>query len=350
HAGIVNRLAWMQARYGLTAADRVLQKTPFGFDVSVWEFFWPLLEGAALVVARPGGHREPGYIAELVRETGVTTAHFVPSMLEVFLREPAAVGCTSLRVVVCSGEALPLEVQGRFFEVLPGAELHNLYGPTEASVDVTAWQCVPGQESGSVPIGAPIANTRVYVLDAGLRPVPVGVGGELYLAGVQLARGYVGRTGLTAERFVASPFGLGERLYRTGDIARWNAGGQVEYLGRADEQVKIRGFRIEPGEVQVVVAAHPQVAQAAVVAREDVAGDKRLVAYVVPAEADGQLAASVRQFVAERLPEYMVPSAVVVLEALPLSVNGKLDRKALPAPEYVSGSGRGPSSVREEIL
>ncbi|WP_460625097.1 amino acid adenylation domain-containing protein, partial [Kitasatospora kifunensis] len=350
HAGIVNRLAWMQARYGLTAADRVLQKTPFGFDVSVWEFFWPLLEGAALVVARPGGHREPGYLAELIQRERVTVNHFVPSMLQAFLTEPAAVGCVSLRVVVCSGEALPLEVQGRFFEVLPGAELHNLYGPTEASVDVTAWQCVPGQESGSVPIGAPIANTRVYVLDAGLRPVPVGVGGELYLAGVQLARGYVGRAGLTAERFVASPFAAGERLYRTGDIARWNAGGQVEYLGRADEQVKIRGFRIEPGEVQAVVAAHPQVAQAAVVAREDAPGDKRLVAYVVPADGVEGLPALVRQFVAERLPEYMVPSAVVVLEALPLSVNGKLDRKALPAPEYVSGSGRGPSSVREEIL
>ncbi|MFE0179219.1 amino acid adenylation domain-containing protein, partial [Streptomyces sp. NPDC059002] len=276
HAGIVNRLAWMQGRYGLGVDDRVLQKTPFGFDVSVWEFFWPLLEGAALVVAKPGGHREPGYLASLIREQAVTTVHFVPSMLAAFLAEPSVGGCGGLRRVFCSGEALPVAAQERFFAVLPGVELHNLYGPTEASVDVTAWQCVPGQ-AGPVPIGAPIANTCAYVLDAALSPVPVGVGGELYLAGVQLARGYAGRAGLTAERFVASPFGAGQRLYRTGDVVRWNAEGWLEYLGRADEQVKIRGFRIEPGEVQAVVAAHPQVAQVAVIAREDEPGDVRLV-------------------------------------------------------------------------
>ncbi|WPO69809.1 non-ribosomal peptide synthetase [Streptomyces sp. KN37] len=359
HAGVVNRLVWMQDRYGLDAGDRVLQKTPFGFDVSVWEFFWPLLEGAALVVARPGGHREPGYVASLIREQGVTTVHFVPSMLEVFLAEVSVGECGGLRRVFCSGEALSVAAQERFFEVFPGVELHNLYGPTEASVDVTAWRCVPG--ALSVPIGAPVANTRVFVLDAGLQPVPVGVGGELYLAGVQLARGYVGRPGLTAERFVADPFAAGRRMYRTGDVVRWDAGGQLEYLGRADEQVKIRGFRIEPGEVRAVVAAHPQVVQAAVVAREDMPGDIHLVAYVVPTgQADGmdereegdELAAAVREFAAGRLPEYMVPSAVVVLDALPLNVNGKLDRKALPAPDYagLAGAGRGPETVREEIL
>ncbi|MCX4851603.1 non-ribosomal peptide synthetase [Streptomyces sp. NBC_00893] len=354
HAGIVNRLGWMQERFGLSAGDRVLQKTPFGFDVSVWEFFWPLLEGAALVVARPGGHREPEYLASLVREQRVTTAHFVPSMLDVFLAGAGAGACVSLRRVICSGEVLPLSVQGRFFEVFGGGVgLHNLYGPTEASVDVTAWCCRREQRAGSVPIGVPVANTRVYVLDGAMSPVPVGVAGELYLAGVQLARGYAGRAGLTAERFVADPFSsCGERLYRTGDLVRWNADGQVEFLGRVDEQVKVRGFRIEPGEVQAVVAGHPQVARAVVVAREDVAGDVRLVAYVVPVGAVEGLSVSVRGFAAARLPEYMVPSAVVVLDVLPVSVNGKLDRKALPVPDYagVAGVGRGPANAREEVL
>ncbi|WNM31437.1 amino acid adenylation domain-containing protein [Streptomyces sp. Li-HN-5-11] len=352
HEGIVNRLAWMQSRYGLGAGDRVVQKTPFGFDVSVWEFFWPLLEGAGLVVARPGGHRDPEYLASLICEQGVTTAHFVPSMLEAFLAEPAAAGCGGvLRRVVCSGEALPLHVQQRFFELLGDVDLHNLYGPTEASVDVTAWECEREQTTGAVPIGAPVANTRVYVLDAALNPVPVGAAGELYLAGVQLARGYAGRPGPTGERFVANPFEPGARMYRTGDIARWRADGHLEYLGRADEQVKIRGFRIEPGEVQAVVAAHPQVAQAAVIAREDIPGETRLVAYVVPAgdDADG-LPEVIREFAARQLPEYMVPSAVAVLDELPLSVNGKLDRKALPAPTYTSGTGRGPANEREEIV
>ncbi|WP_330333165.1 amino acid adenylation domain-containing protein [Streptomyces sp. NBC_00536] len=354
HEGIVNRLAWMQERFGIDDADRVLQKTPFGFDVSVWEFFWPLSVGAGLAVARPEGHKDPEYLVGLIREQRVSVAHFVPSMLEAFLAEPSAADAAEvLRYVVCSGEALSASVRDRFFEVLAGVELHNLYGPTEASVDVTAWAIEPGAGGTVVPIGAPVANTRVYVLDDRLTPVPVGVGGELYLAGVQLARGYANRAGLTAERFVACPYGTGERLYRTGDLARWNADGQIEYLGRVDEQVKIRGFRIEPGEVQAVIAGHPQVAQAAVIAREDTPGDKRLVAYVVPVQGAGAvtgLTVSTAEFAASHLPAHMVPSAVVVLDALPLSVNGKLDRKALPAPEYKAGSGRGPANAREEIL
>ncbi|OKI97218.1 non-ribosomal peptide synthetase [Kitasatospora sp. CB01950] len=353
HESIVNRLSWMQARYRLTAADRVLQKTPFGFDVSVWEFFWPLLEGAALVLAKPGGHRDPGYLAELVRTAGVTTAHFVPSMLEAFLAEPTATGCGGLRRVVCSGEALTAGVRDRFFEVLPTVELHNLYGPTEAAVDVTAYQCRPDRPGAPVPIGAPVANTRTYVLDPGLRPAPVGVRGELYVAGVQLARGYAGRGGLTAERFVANPFEAGGRMYRTGDLARWNADGQLEYLGRTDEQVKIRGLRIEPGEVQAAVAACPRVARAAVVVREDTPGDPRLIAYVVPGPGPvgSELADTVRAFVGSRLPRQLVP-AVVVLDALPVTVNGKLDRKALPAPDFaaLAGGGRAPADDREAVL
>ncbi|MFD8008641.1 amino acid adenylation domain-containing protein, partial [Streptomyces mirabilis] len=353
HAGIVNRLVWMQAEYGLGSGDRVLQKTPFGFDVSVWEFFWPLLEGAALVVARPGGHRDPAYLAELIQGENVSVAHFVPSMLQAFLAESSARECTGLRAVMCSGEALSAELRDGFARVLPSVGLHNLYGPTEASVDVTSWACAEDAEGVPVLIGRPVFNTRVYVLDAGLEPVPVGVAGELYLAGVQLARGYLGRPGLTAERFVANPFGNGERLYRTGDLARWNAGGALEYLGRTDDQVKLRGFRVEPGEIQAVIAEHSSVAHAAVIVREDAPGDVRLVAYVVAAAgADGELPQDIRAFAAQRLPEYMVPSAVMVLDALPVTINGKLDRRALPAPDYaaVAGVGRGPATLQEELL
>ncbi|WP_369392748.1 amino acid adenylation domain-containing protein [Streptomyces sp. CG1] len=350
HAGVVNRLLWMQDRFGLGCDDRVLQKTPSGFDVSVWEFFWPLICGAGLVVARPEGHKDPRYLAELIQRELVTTVHFVPSMLAVFLQEPAAVDCRGLRRVVCSGEALPSELAERFLTVFEGVGLHNLYGPTEASVDVTWWDCRVGDTV--VPIGRPLWNTRVYALDAFLRPVPVGVVGELYLAGRQLARGYLNRAGLTAERFVADPFGVpGSRMYRTGDLVRWRADGSLEYLGRADDQVKVRGFRIELGEIEAVLAGDPLVGQVAVVVREDRPGDKRLVAYVT---ADSVVAPDVvvlRERAVERLPEYMVPSAFVVLDVLPLTPNGKLDRKALPAPEFVeAGAGRAPRTPEEEAL
>ncbi|MEU6540194.1 amino acid adenylation domain-containing protein [Streptomyces sp. NPDC047000] len=282
HRGIVNRLAGMQSQYGLTASDRVLQKTPFGFDVSVWELFWPLLHGAVLVLARPGGHREPDYLAELIARERVTVAHFVPSMLEVFLGCPTAERCTGLRMVVCSGEALTPGLRDMFHAVLT-VPLHNLYGPTEASIDVTAWTCEPGAAGSGVPIGRPVSNTRVYVLDAALQPVPPGVAGELYLAGVQLARGYLGRTGLTAQRFAACPYGApGERMYRTGDLARWTAEGVLEYLGRADSQLKVRGVRIEPGEIEAAIREHPGVTQVAVTTRVEGENDTRLVAYVVP--------------------------------------------------------------------
>ena len=286
HAGIVNRLLWMQHEYGLKADDKVLQKTPSSFDVSVWEFLWPLLVGATEVVARPDGHKDPAYLARLIREQQVTTVHFVPSMLQVFLQEPAAAQCTSLRRVVCSGEALPPEAVALFGRTLD-AELHNLYGPTEASVDVTSWPL--STVDSTVPIGRPVWNTRTYVLDAALRPVPPGTPGELYLAGVQLARGYLGRAGLTSERFVADPFGSqGSRMYRTGDLARFRADGVLEFLGRGDEQIKIRGFRIEPGEIAATLAGHAGVAHAVVVPREDRPGDVRLVGYVVPVAEDAE--------------------------------------------------------------
>ncbi|MFF3935180.1 amino acid adenylation domain-containing protein [Streptomyces phaeofaciens] len=345
HEGIVNRLLWMQDAYGLTAEDRVLQKTPAGFDVSVWEFFWPLITGAALVVARPEGHREPAYLAGLIREQGVTTAHFVPSMLQVFLEEPGAAECTGLRRVLCSGEALPLAVAERFHRVLP-AELHNLYGPTEASVDVTATEVPP--DAGRVTIGRPVWNTRAHVLDAGLRPVPPGVAGELYLAGVQLARGYLARPGFTAERFVPDPYGPpGARMYRTGDLARRLPDGSLDFLGRTDHQVKIRGVRVEPGEIEAVLVRHRSVGHAVVVPR-----DQRLVAYVVPAAGDVTDPGVLGRHAAAALPGHMVPAAFVTLDALPLTSNGKLDRRALPAPELTAGSGLGGGgrAPREEIL
>lgn len=352
HAGVVNRLAWIRDVYRLTPEDRVVQKTPFGFDISVWEFFWPLSEGATVVLARPGGHRDPEYLAELVQRERVTVAHFVPSMLQLFIAERTARNCTSLRTVVCSGEALPGVLRDRFHAVLP-IPLHNLYGPTEASIEVTAFTCEPGTDTGDfVPMGRPVWNTRTYVLDAGLRPVPAGVTGELYLAGAQLARGYLGRPGLTAERFVANPFGApDERMYRTGDLVRWNAGGELEFVGRADDQVKIRGFRIELGEIETALQSHPAVGRAAVLVREDRPGDKRLVAYLVAAAGTQVDITAVRTRLAGTLPEHMVPSAIVPLDVLPLTVNGKLDRKALPAPEYATdATGRGPSSMREVIL
>ncbi|MFE9635254.1 amino acid adenylation domain-containing protein [Streptomyces sp. NPDC006463] len=350
HRGIVNRLLWMQHQYGLTRDDRVLQKTPSGFDVSVWEFFWPLIQGATLVVARPDGHKDPAYLAELIRAEGVTTAHFVPSMLQVFVQEPAAADCTGLRRVICSGEALPEELQRQFLALLPGVGLHNLYGPTEASVDVTAWECAG--DPGPVPIGRPVWNTRAYVLDAALRPVAPGAPGELYLAGRQLARGYLGRPALTAERFTADPYGpAGARMYRTGDLARWTADGVLEYLGRTDDQVKIRGFRIELGEIEAALTRHDAIASAAVLAREDRPGDKVLVAYTVAEAGAVASADELRAHLAGRLPEHMVPAAFVALDGLPVTANGKLDRKALPAPDLGAAVGeRAPRTPREEQL
>ncbi|RKH54315.1 non-ribosomal peptide synthetase, partial [Corallococcus llansteffanensis] len=336
HGAVVNRLLWMQSAYDLKPQDVVLQKTPFSFDVSVWEFFWPLMTGARLVLARPGGHQDPAYLTRLIADAGVTTLHFVPSMLQVFLEEPGLEACTSLRQVVCSGEALPLELAERCLRRLPWAGLHNLYGPTEAAVDVTSHACVRGESRRSVPIGRPVANTQIRLLDAHLEPVPVGVPGELFIGGVQVGRGYLGRPELTAERFIPDGFSdtPGARLYRTGDVARWLPDGAIEYLGRADFQVKVRGLRIELGEIEATLEQHPSVQQAVVVAREEVAGDKRLVAYVVRSGGTGAVdVTGLRSHLHEKLPEYMVPSAFVVLDALPLTPSGKVDRKALPAPE-----------------
>ena len=325
HRALVNRLCWMQQAYNLDASDAVLQKTPFSFDVSVWEFFWPLMTGARLVVAAPGEHREPARLIETIGRQAITTLHFVPSMLQAFIHEPGVGACTSLKRIVCSGEALPLDAQLQVFAKLPAAGLFNLYGPTEAAIDVTHWTCTD-EGADSVPIGRPIANLVTYVLDAQLNPVPAGVSGELYLGGVGLARSYHRRPGLTAERFVPSPFVDGERLYRTGDRVRQRNNGVIEYLGRLDHQVKLRGLRIELGEIETRLMQHPQVREAVVL----VLGGKQLVAYLVN---EGEAPSDLKAWLLSSLPEYMVPTHFVTLAKLPVTANGKLDRKALPLPD-----------------
>ncbi|MGC0155806.1 non-ribosomal peptide synthetase, partial [Chromobacterium vaccinii] len=355
HRGVVNRLWWAQDAYRLQADDLVLQKTPFGFDVSVWEFFLPLLAGAQLLMARPEGHKDPQYLRQLIESRGVTTLHFVPSMLQAFVSLTPAGSCPSLRRILCSGEALPHALQEQCLRHFPHSELHNLYGPTEAAIDVTAWPCVSDPARHFVPIGKPISNIRMYVLDAQLQPAPLGVAGEIHIGGVGVARGYLNRPELTAERFIEDPFGVDAdaRLYKTGDLGRWLADGSIEYLGRNDFQVKIRGFRIELGEIEARLAACAGVKEAAVLAREDAPGDKRLVAYLTAGSGETLDAAALRVELAKDLAEYMVPSAFVVLEAFPLTPNGKLDRKALPAPDGAQLSSReyaAPQGEAEETL
>lgn len=353
HSGAVNRIEWMQAEYELTVDDVVLQKTPFGFDVSVWEFVWPLRAGARLVMARPGDHREPTRLVEIIAREQVTTLHFVPSMLRTFLASADVSALKSLRCVLSSGEELSADLRDRFHASI-SADLHNLYGPTEASIDVTAHACLRGSEDAAVPIGRPIWNTQLYILDGRLNPAPIGVAGELYIGGAGLARGYLGRTDLTAERFVPNLFGTaGERLYRTGDLARYRADGSVVFLGRLDHQVKIRGFRIELGEIEAALSRLAGIREAVVVAREEPPGDKRLVAYVVSAHGSKLTSSTLRTALERDLPDYMIPAIFVPLDALPLTTSGKVDRKALPAPDVEAQAKRRyvvPSTPLEERL
>lgn len=330
HRGICNRLLWMQDAYRLTDADHVLQKTPLGFDVSVWEVFWPLISGARLVLAHPEGHQDAAYLVELIARQQVTVIHFVPSMLRAFLNEPGLERCDSLRTVICSGEALGVDLRDAFFKRI-SARLHNLYGPTEAAVDVTAGECTPHSSGHSVSIGLPIANVQIHLLDAGMQIVPFGVVGELCIAGVAVGRGYLKRPGTTAERFVPDPFGdvAGSRMYRTGDLARRRLDGSLEFLGRVDHQAKVRGFRIEPGEIESVLAQHPDVGEAVVIAHGNAPDSMRLVAYWVPRGQHVRSAAELRKHLSGLLPDHMVPARFVQLEALPLSHNSKVDRGAL---------------------
>jgi amino acid adenylation domain-containing protein len=336
HRAICNRLLWMQQAYGLRPHDRVLQKTPFTFDVSVWEFFWPLLNGASIIMARPGGHQDANYLVDTIRKERVTVVHFVPSMLRAFLETPSVQACRSLAHVFCSGETLSVELRDRCHAALSG-QLHNLYGPTEAAVDVTAWDCRPNDARPTVPIGRPIANTQIHILDRYFEPVPIGVPGELYIGGENVGRGYVRRPDLTAERFIPNPFGHepGSRLYRTGDVARHAADGTIEYVGRSDHQVKVRGVRIELAEVEAVVLKHPQVqAAAAAVSAPDSDGPK-LVGYFIANGDPPPSTTELRQFLSARLPQTMIPEIFEQLAEFPLTSSGKVDRKRLPAPRLL---------------
>lgn len=336
HAGVCNRLAWMQAAYGIGPGDRVIQKTPYSFDVSVWELFWPLVTGATLVIAKPEGHKDPLYLAALIQEGRVNVIHFVPSMLAVFLEYEEAAQCTGLQKVFCSGEALSVKVKERFFAALPGCELHNLYGPTEASVDVSYWECKPGGDSETIPIGFPIANIHLYVFDPLSQLVPIGAPGELCISGIGVAKGYLNRPELTAERFVRNPYSEGDPshaiLYRTGDLARYRDDGSLEYLGRIDHQVKIRGFRIELGEIEAAVVAYPAIAEAAVVVRDLGNGEPSLICFTVASSGESVNESALREHLQNHLPSYMVPSRFVALLRMPTTHNGKLDRDALPTP------------------
>ncbi|MFC4079019.1 amino acid adenylation domain-containing protein [Amycolatopsis samaneae] len=352
HRALFNRLYWMQEAFPLTGADRVIQKTPFSFDVSVWEFFWPLMVGAGIVVAEPGIHRDPVALAEAMRKSDVTVAHFVPSMLDLFLQ--ADVGALpALRLVFSSGEALSSQTVGAFHRQLE-SELHNLYGPTEAAIDVSHWPCTPADAHGAVPIGRPIANVRLFVLDPAGNPQPVGLAGELHIGGICLARGYHGRAELTAERFVTDPFSADEdaRLYRTGDLARFRPDGAIEYLGRIDDQIKLRGLRIELGEIEACLREAAGCTEAAVKPVTAPSGATVLVGYY-RAERDLDPAALGARL-GERLPDYMVPVDFLRVSRLPLTPNGKLDRKALPAPKMrdtaEGASAEPPNGPVEELL
>ncbi len=331
-AGILNRLQWMQAQYQLNSSDSVLQKTPYSFDVSVWEFFWPLITGARLVIAKPEVHKDSLALVTLIRSENITTVHFVPSMLQAFVETPDAENCNSLKRVICSGEALPADLVSRFKQKLP-SQLHNLYGPTEASVDVSYWECLHSCQEMTIPIGKPIANICLYILDKHLNPVPIGASGELHIAGVGVGRGYLNRPELTAEKFIPNPFSaVGDRLYKTGDLVRYRPDGNIDYLGRIDHQVKIRGFRIELGEIEAQLLTHPHVKEAVVLAKNNQIGDKQLIAYLVEQQRDMLQIDTLKTQLKQTLPDYMVPHIFVVLEAMPISANGKLDRKLLPEP------------------
>jgi amino acid adenylation domain-containing protein/non-ribosomal peptide synthase protein (TIGR01720 family)/FkbM family methyltransferase len=356
HRGIVNCVRWMQDTYKLDESDRFLLKTSLNFDPSVWELFWTWATGGRVVVARPEGHLDSAYLVDTITREQITSVYFVPPMLRVFLEEARVENATSLRRVICGGEGLPKETLELFLQRLSGVELHHSYGPTEASIAATEWRCEAGVSRGMAPIGRPLANTEVYLLDEHLKPVPVGVGGELYIGGVGVGRGYLNQPQLTGERFMPHPFSeeAGARLYRTGDVGRYLSDGTIEFVGRRDSQVKLRGYRIELGEIEAVLCEHPGIQSAVVVVTEEAGGDKQLAAYVVADEAASEMVAEFRSYLRARVPEHMVPTWMILLDEMPLTSNGKVDRHALPAPQTNAAAKQpavvSPRTAVEEML
>ena len=348
HRAICNHMAWMLSVFPLGPDDRVLQRTSTSFDASVWELFAPLLAGARLVLA-PSGHHGTADLTRWICEQEITVVQMVPSLFRVFAEHPQLDRCVGLRRVFCGGEALPASSVRQFLRRLPHVELHNLYGPTEAAIDASAWHCTIADE-GVSPIGRPIWNTQFYVLDEGLAPVPHGVRGELYIAGDGLARGYRNMPGQTADRFVPDAYGgiSGGRMYRTGDLVRWRPDGVLEFLGRVDHQVKVRGFRIELAEIEAALRANPAVEDTVVVPRDDGSGDKQLIAYIVERTGYSAIPGAIRSSLAARLPDHMIPAAVVVLDAFPRAPNGKLNVQALPAPAFGSSCASRPPRTQLE--
>jgi amino acid adenylation domain-containing protein len=341
HRGILNMLHWRQRNFGITQQDKVLQTIPFSFDPSVWQIFWPLSFGAQLVMARPGGHQDGAYLIKTIIEQKITVLGLVPSIIRMLLEEKGIEKCKQLKHITTGGEALSVELMERFLTRLDlGNVLLNCYGPTEVSIDATVWICPRHTDHPSAPIGRPIDNFQIYILDENLQPVSVGKIGELHIGGAGLARGYLNRPELTNQKFIPNPFSSepGSRIYKTGDLARYLPDGNIEFLGRIDDQVKIRGFRIELGEIETVLGQHSAVQQTLVLVREDVPGNKQLVAYVVAKPEQVPNQSELRSFLQDRLPEYMVPTAFVFLDVLPLNANGKVDRRALPAPDTSSFS------------
>lgn len=352
HRALVDTLEWGRSTYALAATDRIPLKTPYTFDPSLLELFWPLMVGGTIVVARPDGHKDPIYLVDLIRTYEITIAQFVPSALRAFLEVEGVESLRSLRLLIVGGEALPLDLHDRLLSRLT-VELVNHYGPTETSIDAAVWRCRRDPGRTVVPIGGPIADTRLDVVDSELRPVPTGVAGELLVGGTRLARGYLDRPGLTAERFVPDPLGQpGERRYRTGDLVRQDADGNLEFLGRIDHQIKIRGFRVELGEIEAILGQHDAVSGSAVVPREDAPGEQHLVAYIVPRGTEAPSVPDLRDHLRARLPEHMVPEAFVFVDALPRSTAEKVDRTALAARSVARSSDRAvpPARRRAALL